>query len=110
MHICEYYSSYIDVKVTTFNICVRFVDLLVRGSRAPLVTPCGDQLCRAGRCRHPGGEPNRGAISGRGHRRRKEREGGLPFFSINENFSLFFLNKKTIPLRGECRHQIGVRG
>ncbi|MFS7977071.1 hypothetical protein Hanom_Chr10g00899861 [Helianthus anomalus] len=24
-------------------------------------------------------------------------------------FFLFFLNKKTIPLSGECRHQIGVR-
>ncbi|MFS8025624.1 hypothetical protein Hanom_Chr16g01477291 [Helianthus anomalus] len=33
---------------------------------------------------------------------------GSPLFSTNENFS-FFLNKKTITLRGECHYQIGVR-
>ncbi|KAJ0590856.1 hypothetical protein HanIR_Chr04g0202131 [Helianthus annuus] len=35
--------------------------------------------------------------------KREEREG--PIQSTNE---IFFLNKKTSHLRGECRHQIGV--
>ncbi|KAJ0780312.1 hypothetical protein HanPI659440_Chr06g0236181 [Helianthus annuus] len=37
---------------------------------------------------------------------------GHPFFNQSKHFFFFFfLNKKTSPLRGECRHQIeGVRG
>ncbi|MFS8022715.1 hypothetical protein Hanom_Chr16g01442771 [Helianthus anomalus] len=39
-------------------------------------------------------------------------EGEMRWWSqlIFQPIKTFFFNKKTIPLRGECRHQIGVRG
>ncbi|MFS7932033.1 hypothetical protein Hanom_Chr04g00363011 [Helianthus anomalus] len=33
-----------------------------------------------------------------------------PFFPPIKLLLLFFFNKKPSPLRGECRHQIGVLG
>ncbi|MFS8014531.1 hypothetical protein Hanom_Chr15g01345631 [Helianthus anomalus] len=59
----------------------------MRGSGAPSVTPCGNMLAELGGCRHQG-----------------RREGG------DGPMNFFFFNKKTIHLRGVCRHQFRVLG
>ncbi|MFS7984667.1 hypothetical protein Hanom_Chr11g00989181 [Helianthus anomalus] len=47
----------------------------------------------------------------RGYRMKEGGRWWATLFSTNQNISFFFFNKKTSPLRGECRHQTeGVRG
>ncbi|MFS7936868.1 hypothetical protein Hanom_Chr05g00420851 [Helianthus anomalus] len=84
-----------------------FKEITSKGVRGTLGDPMRGPVLPSGEGAAEGGwraigEVGRGEVTEEG-----EMRWGPTYFSTNQN--LFFLNKKTIPLRGECRHQIGVR-
>ncbi|MFS7951885.1 hypothetical protein Hanom_Chr07g00600461 [Helianthus anomalus] len=88
------------VFVVNFDYIKGFRGTLGDPMRGP-VLPSGEGAAEGGW--KAIGEVGRGEVTEEG----EMRWWGQPIFQPIEIF--FFLNKKTIPLRGECRHQIGVR-
>ncbi|MFS7941740.1 hypothetical protein Hanom_Chr06g00479801 [Helianthus anomalus] len=83
----------------------------IRVNGAYIGEGCGDPIHRSETSPPSKRGPESGRVSGVESPKKEGGECGATFIFNQSIFSLFFfLNKKKIPLRGECRHQNGVLG